>query len=137
MSEPSVAIAPYEARMEAPVEAPMAGRPSDRLTVRHKGRLVTVKPSEIDWCESAGNYIRLHINGNAHLIRETLQGLEGRLDPTQFVRIHRRVIVNVSRIRELKPWFGGDQIVLLRDGGQLRLSRTFRHKVAGRLPLTH
>lgn len=119
------------------MEAPMAARQTDRLTVRHKGRLVTVKPSEIDWCESAGNYIRLHINGNTHLIRETLQGLEGRLDPSQFVRIHRRVIVNVSRIRELKPWFGGDQIVMLRDGGQLRLSRTFRNKVAGRLPLTH
>jgi two-component system LytT family response regulator len=123
--------------MEAPAEAPAMARQGDRLTVRHKGRLVVVRPSEIDWCESAGNYIRLHINGNTHLIRETLQHLEARLDPTQFVRIHRRVIVNVNRVRELRPWFGGDQIVLLRDGGQLRLSRTFRNKVAGRLVLPH
>lgn len=108
---------------------------SERLTVRHKGRLVTVRAADIDWCESEGNYIRLHIGPNSYLIRETLQHLEGRLDPSLFVRIHRRVIVNVTRVQELQPWFAGDQLVRLRDGAQLRLSRTFRHKVAGRLVL--
>jgi two-component system LytT family response regulator len=70
------------------------------------------------------------------VIRETLSNLEGRLDPSVFIRIHRRLIVNVDRIHELQPWFGGDQIVILKDGARLRLSRTFREKVAEKLFVT-
>jgi len=108
----------------------------ERIAVRGEGRIFFIRPNEVDWCESAGNYVKLHVGRAVHVIRETLQNLEGRLDPSAFVRIHRRLIVNLDRIHELQPWFGGDQIVILKDGSRLRLSRTFREKVAERLFVT-
>lgn len=108
----------------------------ERIAVRADGRIFFVRPSEVDWCESAGNYVKLHVGRVVHVIRETLSNLEERLDPSAFIRIHRRLIVNVDRIHELQPWFGGDQIVILKDGSRLRLSRTFREKVAERLFVT-
>jgi two-component system LytT family response regulator len=108
----------------------------ERIAVRGDGRIFFVRPGEVDWCESAGNYVKLHVGRAVHVIRETLSNLEERLDPSAFIRIHRRLIVNLDRIHELQPWFGGDQIVILKDGARLRLSRTFREKVAERLFVT-
>ncbi len=119
---------------EQPVAEP--ARHIERIAVRADGRIFFVRPSEVDWCESAGNYVKLHVGRVVHVIRETLSNLEERLDPSAFIRIHRRLIVNVDRIHELQPWFGGDQIVILKDGSRLRLSRTFREKVAERLFVT-
>ena len=61
-------------------------------------------------------------------LRETLTALEARLDPARFVRIHRRIIVAVDAIRELQPWFGGDQVLILKDGAKLRVSRSYREQ---------
>lgn len=121
----------------APTEpAPQPARYVERIAVRAEGRIFFVRPSEVDWCESAGNYVKLHVGRAVHVIRETLSNIEERLDPSLFLRIHRRLIVNVDRIQELQPWFGGDQIVILKDGARLRLSRTFREKVAEKLLVT-
>jgi two-component system LytT family response regulator len=108
----------------------------ERIAVRGDGRIFFIRPGDVDWCESAGNYVKLHVGRAIHVIRDTLQNLEGRLDPSAFIRIHRRLIVNLDRIHELQPWFGGDQIVILKDGARLRLSRTFREKVAEKLFVT-
>ena len=116
--------------------APEPARHLERIAVRGDGRIFFIRPNEVDWCESAGNYVKLHVGRAVHVIRETLQNLESRLDPQTFIRIHRRLIVNLDRIHELQPWFGGDQIVILKDGSRLRLSRTFREKVAERLFVT-
>lgn len=75
------------------------------------------------------NYVTLHASGHAHLLRETLGRLEKDLDPDRFVRIHRSAIVQVDRIRELRPAFHGDFTVVLRDGTRLTLSRGYRAKV--------
>lgn len=120
----------------AAAATPEPARHLERIAVRTDGRIFFVRPGEIDWCESAGNYVKLHVGRAVHVIRETLQNLEGRLDPSSFLRIHRRLIVNVDRIQELQPWFGGDQIVILKDGARLRLSRTFREKVSDKLFVT-
>jgi two-component system LytT family response regulator len=119
--------------VETPVEPP---RHIERIAVRGDGRIFFVRPNEVDWYESAGNYVKLHVGRVVHVIRETLSNLEERLDPSSFIRIHRRLIVNLDRIHELQPWFGGDQIVILKDGSRLRLSRTFREKVAEKLFVT-
>jgi two-component system LytT family response regulator len=116
--------------------APEPARHIERIAVRGDGRIFFVRPSEVDWYESAGNYVKLHVGRVVHVIRETLSNLEERLDPSAFIRIHRRLIVNLDRIHELQPWFGGDQIVILKDGARLRLSRTFREKVAEKLFVT-
>lgn len=108
----------------------------ERIAVRGEGRIFFIRPTDVDWAESAGNYVKLHVGRAVHVIRETLSNLETRLDPSVFIRIHRRLIVNLDRIHELQPWFGGDQIVILKDGAKLRLSRTFREKVAEKLFVT-
>jgi two-component system LytT family response regulator len=105
----------------------------DRLMVKHDGRVFFVKVSDVDWFEASGNYVRVHVGKVSHLIRETMHHIEGQLDPSMFVRIHRAVIVNIDRIKELQPWFAGDYVVILRDGRQLKLSRTYREHLQSRM----
>ncbi len=116
----------------APVSVPRA-RYLDRLMVKHDGRVFFVKVADVDWFEASGNYVRVHVGRVSHLIRETMHGIEAQLEPNQFARIHRAVIVNLDRIRELQPWFAGDYIVILRDGRQLKLSRTYREALQNRM----
>jgi two-component system LytT family response regulator len=117
----------------APAAPAPRARHLDRLMVKHDGRVYFVKVSDVDWFEAAGNYVRVHVGRVSHLIRETMHGIESQLDPNQFARIHRAVIVNLDRIRELQPWFAGDYIVILRDGRQLKLSRTYREALQARM----
>ncbi len=113
--------------------APARHRFVDRLMVKHDGRVFFVKVTDVDWFEASGNYVRIHTGKVSHLIRETMQRVETTLDPSMFVRIHRAVIVNLDRIRELQPWFAGDYVVILRDGRQLKLSRTYREHLNSRM----
>ncbi len=99
---------------------------AERIMVRDTARIYFVDAEDVDWFQSAGNYVRLHTGEAQHLIRSTLADLQSRLDPRRFVRIHRSTIVNVSRIAEVKPWVGGDYIAILRDGRRLKVSRTYR-----------
>jgi two-component system LytT family response regulator len=101
----------------------------DRLVIKSAGRVFFVKTDEIDWIEAAGNYARIHVGSEAHLLRETMSALEEKLDGNKFVRIHRSTIVNLERIQELQPWFHGDYVVILRNGRQLTLSRGYRQRM--------
>ena len=106
-------------------EPQRAGAPSyiGRFAVRSDGRVRFVAAADVDWIEADGNYMVLHVGETRHRLRASLAGLTEGLDPRQFVRIHRSVIVNVDRIREVQPWFGGDYIAILRTGAKLRVSR--------------
>jgi len=104
-------------------------KPAERLVIKSGGRVLFLKAGEIDYIEAAGNYLNLYVGKETHLIRETMQSLEARLDPERFLRIHRSTIVNLERIKELQPWFGGEYVVILRDGRKLTLSRTYRARV--------
>jgi two-component system LytT family response regulator len=101
----------------------------ERIVVRSGGRILILRVSEIDWIEAASNYVRLHAGGREYLLRETMTALEGKLDPTDFVRIHRSTIVRVDRIRELEPLFQGDYVVILDDSTRLTSSRGYREKL--------
>jgi two-component system LytT family response regulator len=105
----------------------------DRVAVRVDGVLKVIRTSDIDWLETDGNYIRLHVGGTSHLLRSTAAAIEPQLDPRAFIRIHRRYIVNVDRIVEVQPWFAGDAILILRNGAKLRVSRTYRERLHARL----
>ena len=102
---------------------------SQHLSVLHNGRIVLVRTKEIDWIEANGNYARLHVGVRTHEIRETLNALERKLDPREFLRIHRSTIVNVRAIKEMHPWFHGYHLVLLQNGQELRMSR-YQNKIA-------
>ncbi|HKY41548.1 MAG TPA: LytTR family DNA-binding domain-containing protein [Pyrinomonadaceae bacterium] len=104
-----------------------------RVMIKVSGRVTLLKVDEIDFIEADGNYAKLHVGRKAHLLREKMHDLEERLDPAKFVRIHRSVIVNLDRIKEMHPHFNGDYIVVLEDGRKLRLSRTRRENLEARL----
>jgi len=114
--------------------APESGMPRrpDRILVRSSGRVHFIRTDEIDWCEAAGNYIRLHVGEQAHLLRETMNALEASLDPHRFARIHRSTIVNLDRIQEMRSSANGESILLLRTGETLTLSRGYRESFQGR-----
>lgn len=106
---------------------------SERLVIKSSGRLFFLRTDEIDWIEAAGNYVKLHVASDEHLLRETMNGIEQKLDPERFFRIHRSRIVNMERIKELQPWFNGEYVVILRNGTKLTLSRGYREKLQDRL----
>jgi two-component system LytT family response regulator len=100
-----------------------------RLVIKSGGRVFFLKVEEIDWIEAAGNYVRLHVEREAHLLRETIKNLETQLDPNKFLRISRSTIVRIDRIKELQPWFHGEYAIILQDGTQLTSSRGYREKL--------
>lgn len=101
----------------------------ERLAVKSGGSILWVNLADVDWIGSADNYAELHVGTKSHLLRETLSALEARLDPEQFVRISRSIIVHAKRIKELKRLFyGGCEITLL-SGTKLTLSRRYRDKL--------
>jgi two-component system LytT family response regulator len=104
-----------------------------RVMIKLASRVILLRVDEIDWIEADGNYAKLHVGKKAHLLREKMQELESQLDPQRFVRIHRSIIVNLERIKELHPHFNGDYIVVLEDGIQLKLSRSRRENLESRL----
>jgi len=104
-----------------------------RLMIKASSRVMLLKVDEIDFIEADGNYAKLHTGRKTHLLREKMNDLEGRLDPAKFVRIHRSIIVNLERIKEMHPHFNGDYVVVLEDGRQLKLSRTRREQLEARL----
>jgi two-component system LytT family response regulator len=96
-----------------------------RFVVRRDDKLTMLRADDVDWFEGASNYVNLHVKNHEYRLRVSIRTLMERLDPSLFVRIHKSTIVNVDRIREVQPWFSGDYVVILNDGRQLRVSRTF------------
>ena len=97
-----------------------------RITLRTDSGLRVVEVEAIDWMESIRNYVAVHAGSETLIVRATLQGMLAQLDPSRFARLHRSIVVNVARIRELQPMGNGDHRVVLRDGRTLVGSRTYR-----------
>lgn len=105
-------------------------KPGERILIKSSGEIFFLKAEEIDWIEAEGDYMKFHVNGRAHLMRETMARLEARLDPKRFIRIHRSTIVNIDRMRKLSPSFAGEYAVILQDGTKLKLSRGYHERIA-------
>jgi two-component system LytT family response regulator len=110
-----------------------APRPAERLVVgvARGARVVPVR--EVEWVEAADNYVRVHAAGGGGLLREPLRDLERRLDPRRFARVHRSALVNLARVRELRPLPSGDYALTMQSGATVTLSRTYRDAVLARL----
>lgn len=109
-------------------EGSFAGPPG-QVAVEKGGRIRLVPVRGIDWVEAAGNYVRLHVAGEAFLVRAPLKEVERHLGSRRFLRIHRSVIVNLERVREIERRFGGEHVVVLRDGTALPISRRYRRQL--------
>lgn len=112
---------------------PADGRWPDRIAVGERGRVMMVDLASVDWIETQGNYQALHVGDAAYLLRETSASLAARLDPSRFVRIHRRFIVAADRVRDVEPLANGDAIVRLSNGVELRQSRAHRQALRAHL----
>ena len=108
-------------------------RKSDRLVIKSVGQVLFLRFSEIDWIEAADYYACLHVGGQSHLLRRSMNELDRELDPALFCRIHRSTIVNLDRVRGLKSGEDGEHEVLLESGARLRLSRSYRKQLQARL----
>jgi two-component system, LytTR family, response regulator len=97
-----------------------------RIPVRRGDRTILLRAQDVDWIQADGDYARIHAGKEAFLIRESITRFAATLDPTTFARIHRSTIVNLDRVRELRPLFKGDHTVVLHDGTPLKLSRHFK-----------
>jgi two-component system, LytTR family, response regulator len=103
--------------------------PATRFVARRGSKHYFVKVAEIDWIEADGNYVRLQAGDKSHLIRETMKGVEAKLDPAEFVRIHRSALVAVDRIHSIEAREGGEYLVTMRGGAKLVSSRGYSDRV--------
>jgi two-component system LytT family response regulator len=101
----------------------------ERFVVKSEGRILFFTTDEIDWIEAASNYVKLYSSGKGHLVRHTMNEMEKKLDPRQFLRIHRSIIVNVKKIRGVQPCNSGEFIVTLVSGKELPSSRGYRQNL--------
>ena len=106
----------------------------DRISVKAKDRIVIVDVANIESIESMDNYVQLNAGGKSHVIRETMSGLESRLDPSKFLRVRRSTIVNIKYIKELQPLFNGEYLIILVTGARLQSSRRYRKNLDVILP---
>jgi two-component system LytT family response regulator len=104
-------------------------KPLRRLAVQSAGKTILVEVAEIDWIEAAENYALLHAGRAEHLLHVTMATLEKALDPEQFQRIHRSAIVNISRIKELRPAMHGEYVITLANGVRLQSGRIYSDRL--------
>lgn len=106
-----------------------SGRYVSRFPVRVGSRIQVVLTKDIEWIAASGDYAELHSATHCHLVRETMNSLEQKLDPAQFLRIHRSRIVRVGCIRELHPIDNREYFVKLSDGSEHRSSRGYADRL--------
>ncbi|HEY8558894.1 MAG TPA: response regulator [Pyrinomonadaceae bacterium] len=100
-----------------------------RLVIKDAGRIFFVGAEEVNWISSEGNYVKIHTKDKSHLLRETMDGLEQKLNPQEFLRLRRSAIARIAEIKLLNPLFNGEFEVVLKDGTKLTSSRRYRQKL--------
>jgi hypothetical protein len=124
--EAALLAEPDEGPPVEPVDRP------ERFLVRKLGKEFLVAAREIEWLQASGNYVNLRVRGRDYPLRATMAGIEERLDPTRFVRVHRSYLVNLDYLSEMEPLETGDARLTMRDGATLPCSRRFRTQLRER-----
>jgi two-component system, LytTR family, response regulator len=129
----------YRTRITTMLDTVVPGRATGvgRLIVREVGQVIIVPTREVDWIEGADYYVKLHVRGKVHMLRETLTSLEQRLDPRKFLRVHKSSIVNLTRVRAVEAHLRGEGIAVLNDGTRLKVTRSKRGELERRLEELH
>jgi two-component system LytT family response regulator len=106
----------------------------ESLAVKEQGEIIRVPIATIQWVDAAGDYMCLHCqDGQTHILRKTMKELEQELDPQLFVRVHRSAIVNTKQISKLVTQVSGEYLLVLENGQELKVSRSYRDKVKAAL----
>jgi two-component system LytT family response regulator len=100
-----------------------------RIVFKSRGRILFLPVSEIRWIGAEENYVRLCTERETHLLRETMAHLEERLDPQQFLRVHRSFIVNLQYVKEVRTEHDGESSVIMLDGQKIAMSRSYKSRI--------
>jgi len=100
-----------------------------RILIKANRKMLFVDTDDIYWLEASGDYIKIHVKGNNYLVNDSLNNFEKTLDPEVFFRVHRSHIVNLKFITEFKPYFNGEYILLMANGQEVKLSRSYKDKL--------
>lgn len=100
-----------------------------RIAVRQSEKTIYVETRQIEWIESCGNYVVLHVGRAGHIVRQTMKEIERSIDPQMFRRVHRTVIVNIDHMRELHSRGQGEYEIVLVSGGRVKVSRRYRQNL--------
>ncbi|MCK8520112.1 LytTR family transcriptional regulator DNA-binding domain-containing protein [Aquimarina sp. D1M17] len=106
-----------------------------KVVVKDGGKIFFVKTKDIEWVESAGNYLKLHVGKSSHLIRETMNAFEQKLNPSEFIRIHRSSLVNIDTIHNLESWGNTEFIFTLNSGHKVQSGRSYYTLIRQKLQL--
>jgi two-component system LytT family response regulator len=112
-------------------ESPSVSRKNSitRFMIKTRGRVIFIEAAHVDWISADDYFIKLHVDSKTHLLRMSMTELEEKLDPKTFMRIHRSTIVNFDRVKELRQTAGGEYVVVLKTGTELKLSRGRRDRL--------
>ena len=116
-------------RLEMLLDRLARNRSSDRIALKVDDRHILIDAATIDCIEVSDKVVIVQTAEQIYRVRETLNRIEQRLPPEQFVRIHRSVIVNIERVKEIQPWFQGDYVLILKNGKRLMSGRAYRDVV--------
>ncbi|WP_262690726.1 LytR/AlgR family response regulator transcription factor [Kordiimonas aestuarii] len=116
------------ALLEKPVESKEA-RFDPHLRIKDRGHITIVDVADVDFIDAAGDYMCIHVGAKTHILRETMKTMERRLDPKIFQRVHRSTIVNLDKVREVKPHSNGECFLTLENGTELKVSRSYKDVV--------
>lgn len=132
-----IAAAGREPEERAQRGQPGHARPRRAVRVSSRGRVQFVSLANVDWIETQGNYLALHVGTESHLVRGTADRIAAEIDSSRFVRIHRRAIVAVDRITSVERLTNGDALVALSSGCVIRASRRYRKELWERWQQAH
>ena len=110
---------------------------SDVLAIKDAGEVNRVPVKDILWIDAAGDYMCVHtletkqnrLQENTYILRKTMKELEVCLDPKQFIRNHRSTIVNKKVIEKFCSQVNGEYFLVLKNGKELKVSRSYKDKV--------
>lgn len=105
------------------------GTATTRFVARRGNKHYFVRVADIDWIEAEANYLRLQTGDKSHLIRETMKGVEMKLNPEHFVRVHRSVIVAIERIQSIEARDQGEYLITMPHGFKFTSSRGYSERV--------
>lgn len=108
---------------------------SQRLPIKHQGKIVFLHPADIIWLEAADYYLKIHTSDGSYLVRESLKHMEQKLSRHAFLRVHKSSMVNRNHLKEMEPFFNGDYVLHLTNGTTLKVGRTYRQALMEALTL--
>jgi len=106
------------------------------LPIKVDGKIVLLKLEEIEWITAERDYVQIVAENTTYFVRETMQSIHSRLDPSCFLRIHRSTIINIQFVHEVRPFATGECFVLLRNGQEFTMSRSHRAVLGSLLGLS-